>query len=211
MYGDSITAWHSHIRGPWQATFGDLAALPLGMRGSTVESLAWRMIQGGELPVVPPRVALFEIGVNNVYKGLEPPTQRLDWLLGWVNVTWGADTHVALLALLPTTEADVAPTNRRYAELAARWGIPLLRCGQEMDPTDAGLFSDGLHPSSAGQERILACVRDALRPWLGGVPAGGTAALRDMSAVGRQSILHVCAQHGTEWHSMRSSPSTCRC
>mgnify|MGYP001811227319 CR=1 FL=1 len=35
--------------------------------------------------------------VNNVYKGLEPPAERLGWLLGWANETW-PDTQVCIVS-----------------------------------------------------------------------------------------------------------------
>lgn len=62
MLGDSLTAYHRRSPEAWEAAFGDVEGLPLGMRGSTVESLAWRVMKGGERLAVPPRVAVLLIG-----------------------------------------------------------------------------------------------------------------------------------------------------
>lgn len=82
--------------------------------------------------------------------------------------------QVAVMALLPAAPqwADVGPTNEQYAALAERQGVPFIRCGQELDPTDASLFRDGLHPNGRGQARLMQCLRAKLAPYLfPGAPA----------------------------------------
>ncbi|PSC74692.1 hypothetical protein C2E20_2453 [Micractinium conductrix] len=173
LYGDSMTQYHRENPEPWQAAFGDLW---VGWVVVVVVVVAlWRrIVEGGEAPEAPPRVAAFLIGVNNVYKGLEPPAERLGWLLGWANETW-PDTQLAVMALLPTTWADVGPTNDEYAELAVRRGIPFVDCSDLLDPTDPSQFGDGIHPVAKGQALVTSCLRAALAPWLGEQPgaAGG--------------------------------------
>lgn len=65
VYGDSLTVGMGRNRKAW-AVLNGMDALPLGMTGSTVEQLAWRLLQGGERPAVPPRAAVFFIGVRRV-------------------------------------------------------------------------------------------------------------------------------------------------
>ena len=72
----------------WQSHFGDLAALPLGVSGSTVEMLAWRLAVGGERPEPPPRVAALLIGINNLYKDVSDPAVPLEWLVRWLRAAW---------------------------------------------------------------------------------------------------------------------------
>lgn len=90
LWGDSLTS--AFMREPqkaWKAHFGDLArTVALGMSGSTIEALAWRLVRGGELPAMPPRVAVLLIGVNNVVRGIEEPAEKLEWLLQWLQATW---------------------------------------------------------------------------------------------------------------------------
>ncbi len=63
VYGDSLTVGMGRNKKAW-AVFNGMDALPLGMTGSTVEQLAWRLLRGGERPAVPPRAAVFFIGVR---------------------------------------------------------------------------------------------------------------------------------------------------
>ena len=63
VYGDSLTVGMGRNRKAW-AVFNGMDALPLGMTGSTVEQLSWRLTEGGERPAVPPRAAVFFIGVS---------------------------------------------------------------------------------------------------------------------------------------------------
>jgi hypothetical protein len=112
MWGDSLTALSAFDSpAPWAAHFGDLAAaaggggaLPLGVNGSTIENLAWRIVQGGERPAAPPRVAVLLVGVNNLYKGQYRPEDRpgpladkLEWLVRWLQATMPRTQVGALL------------------------------------------------------------------------------------------------------------------
>ena len=69
-----------------------------------------------------------------------------------------------MLGLLPTTTAtaaDVAAVNRQYAALAGRQGARYAACGQQLDPRDKKMMSDGLHLTSKGHDVLLACLRTA--------------------------------------------------
>ena len=75
-------------------------------------------------------------------------------------------SQIAVMGLLPIVGADVAPTNARYAALAAAQGALFVDCTAGMDPTDYRLFEDGIHPTAAGQEMVVACLRPAVDPLL---------------------------------------------
>ena len=120
MWGDSLTALNAfRTPAPWAAHFGDLAAaaggggaLPLGVNGSTVENLAWRVVLGGERPAASPRVAVLLVGVNNLYKGQYRPEDRpaplaeeLEWLVRW------------LQAAMPSTQVGALPGRGQWQRL----------------------------------------------------------------------------------------------
>jgi lysophospholipase L1-like esterase len=70
------------------------------------------------------------------------------------------------MGLLPIVGADVAPTNAKYAALAAAQGALFVDCTAGMDPTDFTLYEDGIHPTAVGQEKVVACLRPAVAPLL---------------------------------------------
>lgn len=64
LWGDSLTAGLARNTGDklWKAAFKGVDAMPLGMRGSSVEQLAWRIFKGGEMPKRAPKVVVLFIG-----------------------------------------------------------------------------------------------------------------------------------------------------
>lgn len=160
VYGDSIAAFHQSDPRAWDRHFGKQDA-HLGMGGSTVPELAWRIMKGGELPRNPPRNAVFLIGINDVQYGMYDPVPMLEELLRWYASAFPS-TRLYVHALLPTTRVDVRPTNDKYREMAARVGASFVDCGAGLDPADPGLFRDGLHPTRQGHDRILSCLRREL-------------------------------------------------
>lgn len=74
--------------------------------------------------------------------------------------------QIVVLSMLPIVDYDVVPTNAKYAALAATQGAAYIDCTAGMDPTDTELFEDGIHPTPAGHEKVLACLRPALEPLL---------------------------------------------
>ena len=45
-------------------------------------------------------------------------------------------------------------------------------CGSELDPHDATVFKDGLHPTEAGFQSILGCLAKEVGPLITAAPAG---------------------------------------
>jgi hypothetical protein len=89
LYGDSMTAMFQQS-GAFRRQFGDLNSMALGMCGSSVANLVWRILEGGERPVLAPRVVAVLIGINNLLpeKELDPPAPQLEWLVGWMRAAW---------------------------------------------------------------------------------------------------------------------------
>ena len=70
---------------------------------------------------------------------------------------------IVVLGLLPNAYVDVGPTNKKYAELAKRRGVTFLDCASRgMNPNDKTLFKDGTHPTAAGHELIMRCLKPEL-------------------------------------------------
>lgn len=77
----------------------------------------------------------------------------LDWLAAAL-----PSTRLLLLGLLPNAEHDVLPVNEMYRGLSDAKGVAFAACGQDIDPTDAGLLYDGTHPTLLAQHRLLECL-----------------------------------------------------
>ncbi|KAI3424325.1 hypothetical protein D9Q98_009878 [Chlorella vulgaris] len=170
LYGDSMTAMFQQS-GAFRRQFGDLNSMALGMCGSSVANLVWRILEGGERPVLAPRVVAVLIGINNLLpeKELDPPAPQLEWLVGWMRAAW-PQSEIVVAGLLPTVHEGVRPdavrdTNTAYSALAQRQGAAYVACGQDLDPSDTGLFGDGLHPAGVGQDLFLSCLRVATQPY----------------------------------------------
>lgn len=167
LYGDSITAFLTRNPATFQKHFGDKKAAALGVGGNTVEQLAWRIMSGQERPARAPKCVAFNIGVNNSMGDVSRTASRMETLLQWMRRAYPKTTLV-LMALLPASNPglDVRGTNRLYADLAKRLGIVFAQCGQSMDPDDTTLYSDGLHPTAAGHDVVLACLRKIVEPYI---------------------------------------------
>ncbi|PSC69312.1 hypothetical protein C2E20_7167 [Micractinium conductrix] len=140
QFGDSLTSGFIQGGGAklWARAFKGLDAVPLGMRGSSVEQLAWRVLRSGELHARAPRLAVFYIGVNNLIRAEKPPAERLEWLLTWAQAAW-PDTKLAVVELTPynwDNARQLGATNRQYRDLAARQGAAVIECGQKVAPND---------------------------------------------------------------------------
>ena len=169
LYGDSITAFLTRDPAVLKKHFGDKKAAALGVGGNTVEQLAWRIMSGNEAPARAPKVVAFNIGVNNTTRsqGAQVTTDHMETLLRWWQKAYPSTTLV-LMALLPTSRPDrkVAETNRQYKALASKLGIVFAECGQDMDADDTTLYSDGLHPTAAGHDVVLKCLRKIVDRYL---------------------------------------------
>lgn len=169
LYGDSITAFLTVNAAVLKKHFGGKKAAALGVGGNTVEQLAWRIMSGSEAPALAPKCVAFNIGVNNTTRsqGEQVTTAHMETLLRWWQKAYPS-TKLVLMALLPTSRVDrkVAETNRRYKALASKLGIVFAECGQDMDADDTSLFSDGLHPTTAGHDAVLKCLRKIVDPYI---------------------------------------------
>lgn len=165
MFGDSITAFHMADPSVWTRHFGDVQALPLAMGGSTTNELAWRVMVGGEKLSVDPKVVAILVGINDLKWAKQDPAPNMDEMLRWMRAVWPT-TKFAVMALLPNVHLDTRPTSRKYRELAKRQGVLYVDCGKGMNAANKGEFKDGTHPTAAGQDAILKCLRAAVQPYL---------------------------------------------
>lgn len=169
LYGDSITAFLTRDPKVLKKHFGDKKAAALGVGGNTVEQLAWRIMSGNEAPARAPKCVAFNIGVNNTTRsqGAQVTTDHMETLLRWWQKAYPS-TKLVLMALLPTSRLDreVGETNRLYKALASKLGIVFAECGQDMDADDTTLYSDGLHPTAAGHDVVLKCLRKIVEPYI---------------------------------------------
>lgn len=188
QYGDSLTAAMRDNRDEvWDELLppGEVLATPLGMGGSTVEELAYRILYGGEAPTLPPRVVVLLIGYNNArYAPATDPAEMIDWLLQWFAHNWPT-TRLALSALLPNAYIDPTGVSARYRGVAARRGVLFFDCGAGLDPNSTTQFLDGTHLSPEGERVWLTCMRGQVAGLLdgssyrsaGAVPAPAPAAV----------------------------------
>ncbi|EFN59646.1 hypothetical protein CHLNCDRAFT_133124 [Chlorella variabilis] len=175
LYGDSNTANMLPTRSRvWDPHFKGLVADPLGMGGSSVEELAWRIVYGGEAPRPPPRVAVILVGYNDArYHPKSHGVERLDWLLGWLQASWPR-TRLAVPALLPSQYIDLRPLSAQYREVAKRRGIKYFsRCNRGLDPRNRQQYIDGTHLQPAGLRQWVTCMAAVVRPLLNATSAAG--------------------------------------
>ena len=116
-----------------------------------------------------PSVVVIELGGNDALRGLTPAQLRGN-LEKMITASQAAGAKVLLLGI------DVPPNygpayrdrlRRTYAELATQYKVPLLPFLLEGVALQPGLMqSDGLHPTAAGQPRVLDNVWPLLKPLL---------------------------------------------
>lgn len=171
VYGDSITAgirdlsnmaWSKIMFTPF---FSGLDVAAFGAPGNVVEDLAWRLMSGKERPRKDPRVVVLWIGTNNIGRGTDP-TKRLEFLVTWMKRTMRRSS-IVILSLLPRAKFDTRPTNREYKAIAARVGVTYLECGANLNPSDKGMFMDGLHLTPQGYAVVMKCLAKQVRALLG--------------------------------------------
>ena len=161
LYGDSITAVLAvRKKELWSKYFGHVRAMPMGVGASTVETLTWRMMQGGERPPRAPRVMAFLIGTNN-RTAHQQAASRLEYLLRWVQREYPT-SRLILFSILPEKMGSgFAAKNELWKRLAAKLGITFATCGQSLNPSNPALMPDGLHPSDAAYDQVLPCMVSA--------------------------------------------------
>ena len=158
MWGDSITEFmrldHLHV---WKAYFSNVQSALLGVGGTSIEELTWRMIEKERL-TTSPRCIIIMNGIINLKNGRKNPAEYMDFLIGWVRAAMPS-TQVVLMALLPNSNVTVAPTNAKYKEIAQKHGVTFAECGMDLNPNDKNHFRDGTHPTAGGYDNMLRCLK----------------------------------------------------
>jgi lysophospholipase L1-like esterase len=111
--GDSMTAFWD--RAVWAERFAPLGAGLFGVPGDTTRQLLWRL-EHGELDAARPRVVVLMIGVNNLIRSGDEPTDAADGIAAVVATLRSRlpEAKVAVLGVLP-----VAAAPRRLADRIA--------------------------------------------------------------------------------------------
>lgn len=139
-------AWDDHFGRGWRAT-------AMGISGSDVADVVWRLLAGGERPAKDPKVIGFLMAGHDDLDG----HKEMDFLLGWVRAAMPG-TKALLMGILPFRGVDLRQVNKKYAQVAKRNGATFLDCGRFYDPTDKRVSYDYGHPTVAGQKIILDCM-----------------------------------------------------
>lgn len=189
--GDSITHWWGGLpadasRNTGAAVFdryyGDRNAANLGFASDRTYHVLWRL-KNGELAGIAPKVAVVMIGTNNAPTPGHSPEQTAAGVKAICELIRKSSpaTKILLLGVFPR-DAQKKPdyvafpglVNRQLAKLDGKDGVVYLNINDKLGNPDGtcrkGLFSDGLHPTSAG----YAVWAEAMEPTLAkllGVPA----------------------------------------
>lgn len=159
MYGDSITNFIStKYMGEWRTFASGWKAVPMGIGGTTIEELTWRLMAGGEKFDKDPKVVIILVGINNLKYPKNDPSERMDFFISWMRAAMPS-SKIVLLGILPCSSVSVSATNRRYEALARKHGITYSNCGSDIDPNNRSLSVDGTHPAPGGYRRLFACLR----------------------------------------------------
>ena len=162
MYGDSITSglqdtraalWDKHIKKEWNSGI-------FGVAGHRTEDLVWRLLSKGEKPALDPKVVVVLIGTNNVTRKTFDEA-RIGYMLEWMKAAMPS-SKIVLMALLPRTSHDVSGPNSKLRAVASTYGATFCTCGQDLDPRNVSLMSDGLHPTPQAYGTILKCLADVV-------------------------------------------------
>jgi hypothetical protein len=165
LYGDSITAFHHFTPSVWQRHMGR-GRLALGMGGSTIPELAWRIMLGGELPKRSPTHIVLHIGINDLKSARMAPAtiaSQLKDLLRWLRAATPS-SQLYVMGLVPNAHVDVGPVNDRYRRVVTEVpGVSYIDCSVGLNAKDKTLFGDGTHPTSFAYDRvILPCLKTAV-------------------------------------------------
>ncbi|PSC73166.1 Adenosylmethionine-8-amino-7-oxononanoate aminotransferase isoform B [Micractinium conductrix] len=150
LYGDSIT---SKIRmkcmEEWRAAVGDAwGAVPLGVGGSTICELTWRLMSGGERLEADPRLLLLLIGINDMPRDEPSPAEKMAFLLDWL-ARAHLTSRVVLLRPLPTVlEERAAALQAAFEEVVAEHNAAL--AGGDPQDSGGGGGEDGGDEGSGG-------------------------------------------------------------
>ncbi|RAP59400.1 arylesterase [Oleiagrimonas sp. MCCC 1A03011] len=180
VLGDSLSAAHNiaaeqgwvhlldgrlqNMRPPWRAINASIS-------GET--SLSGRNRLPALLKQYRPQIVVLELGANDGLRGL-PLDRMRDNLAAMIEASQKAHARVLLLGIeLPVNYGPRYRDALRnvYVDLAQQYHtglVPFLLDGVALDP--ALMQADGLHPTAAGEPRVLKNVWEALKPLLDAAP-----------------------------------------
>jgi lysophospholipase L1-like esterase len=168
--GDSITdGWQGGGKEVWQAHYGRLKAVDLGIGGDQVQHVTWRA-QNGSLAGQDPKLIVIMIGTNNIFQKEADVAAGIKMLLDEYEKRCPA-SHILLLGIFPrdpvsTSKARtwVSDVNKIISTYDADKRITYLDIGAKFLEPDGSIapamMPDGLHPTAKGYE-IWA---DAIQP-----------------------------------------------
>lgn len=177
VLGDSLSAAHNI---PQQAGWVALLEHRLNQRGAPAPKVINASISGettaGALARLPallaqyrPSLVLVELGGNDGLRGL-PPAELAANLDAIIRASRDADAKVLLLGIdLPPNYGRAYRDRFRavYSDLAKKHRVPLLPFLLDGVALQPGLMQeDGVHPTAAGQPRVLDNVWELLQPML---------------------------------------------
>ncbi|PRW60156.1 Platelet-activating factor isoform gamma subunit [Chlorella sorokiniana] len=162
--GDSLTSltlWVAENVPVWESFWGaqsGLSAARMGVGGTTVEELTWRLMANGEKLAKDPRVVVLLVGINNQLP--KQPAPKLDFLLNKYFPAAMPTTEVLVVAPLPSfrkKEAALAQLFRPIVKRCAQcsWST----CGSNLVPSSPTYFTDGLHLTPAGYHHLYSCLK----------------------------------------------------
>ena len=185
VLGDSLSAAHNiavdkgwvhlldarlkDMRPPWRVVNASIS-------GET--SLSGRDRLPALLKQYRPRVVVLELGANDGLQGLSMQHMKAN-LAAMIRASQAAGARVLLLGIeLPVNYGPRYRDTLRqaYVDLAAQYHtalVPFLLEGVALDPDL--MQADGLHPTAAGEPRVLENVWARLHPLLGAVRAPAAA------------------------------------
>jgi lysophospholipase L1-like esterase len=170
MIGNSITNNFDkpEYQGVWQQFFAPRKALNLGYSGYRTENILWNL-QNGELDGQSPKVAILEIGTNNVDEKHYPTRHTAGQLAGGITAIVTLlrqklpNTKIILLRCFPGCYGGPNPTSHRAILERASDIVSRLADGQHIFYCDVNhvflnldgsinhtLMPDWLHPDPAG-------------------------------------------------------------
>lgn len=177
VVGDSLSAAHNiPVQSGWvslleqrlkQQMKAPPAVINASISGETTSGALTRL--PGLLQKHRPGVLVIELGGNDALRGLTPAQLQAN-LEKMIVLGQGAGAKVLLLGI--DVPPNYGPAYRQrlkqvYADLAKRHGVglvPFLLEGVALDPKL--MQADGLHPTAAGQPKVLENVWPALKPLL---------------------------------------------
>jgi acyl-CoA thioesterase I len=179
VVGDSLCAAHNiPVQSGWVSLLEQRLKTQMKAPPAVVNASISGETSAGALTRLPgllqrhqPAVVVIELGGNDALRGLAPAELKAN-LARMVQLSQQAGAKVLLLGI------DVPPNygpgyrerlRKVYADLATQPGVALVPFLLEGVALQPGLMQDdGLHPTAAGQPRVLDNVWPRLRPLLGG-------------------------------------------